>query len=114
MLAGLPSCFAQNGGGSMSSIQRVTVAVRSVCVTSKGVSGDRLVPDAARVHIGLVGQVHQVVDDETVIAFQAVEGAALADPFGAVVPMEVRDRGRIRKAGSPGHTQTRRCRSTIG
>ena len=29
-------CFFQNGGGSMSIIQRVTVAVRSVCVTSKG------------------------------------------------------------------------------
>ena len=36
-LADLPSCAAQKGGGSMLIIQRVTVAVWSVCETSKGV-----------------------------------------------------------------------------
>ena len=92
---GLSSCLAQNGGGSISRHParhgRRAVRMRDV----EGRVGDGLVADAAGMDIGLVRQVHQVVDDEAVVAFEAVEGAALADPFGAVVPVEIRNLGRI-------------------
>src|SRR3954462_11349396 len=40
------------------------------------VAGDRIVPDAAGMDIGLMGQVHEVIHDQPVIALQTVEGAA--------------------------------------
>ena len=99
---GLSSCLAQNGGGSIfvhpARHGRRAVRMRDV----EGRVGDRLVADAAGMDVGLVRQVHQVVDDEAVVAFQAVEGAALADPFGAVVPVEIRDLGRIGQSGIAG------------
>src|SRR5215218_5893183 len=68
----------------------------------EGRTGDRLVADAAGMDIGLMRQVHEIVDHETVVAFQAVEGATLTHPIGAVVPMEVRDLGRVRQSGISG------------
>ena len=43
-LPGLPSCWRQNGGGSMSIIQRVTMAVLSPVVTSNGASATASLP----------------------------------------------------------------------
>src|SRR3712207_2603171 len=68
----------------------------------EGCAGDRLVADAARVDVGLVRQVHQVVDHEAVVACQSVEGAAFAIPVGAVVPMEVGNLVWICKRGITG------------
>jgi hypothetical protein len=53
-------------------------------------AGDRFVTDAARVHVGLVRQVHEVVDHEAVVALETVKRAACTHPLGAVVPMEIR------------------------
>ena len=58
--------------------------------------------DAVGVHIGLVRQVHQIVDDKAIVAFEAIERAALAFPFVAVVPVEVRQRGGVRQSGIAG------------
>ena len=55
------------------------------------VAGDGVVADAAGMDIGLVGQVHEIVDDQPVITLQAVEGAAFADPGLIAVPVEIRD-----------------------
>ena len=46
-------------------------------------------PDAAGMDVSLVRQIHQIVDDEAVVAFEGIERAAFADPLGAVVPMEI-------------------------
>ena len=45
--------------------------------------------DAVGMDVGLVGQVHQIVDDEPPVAFEAHERAALALPFEPVVPVEI-------------------------
>src|SRR5215212_5281162 len=63
----------------------------------EGRARNRFVADAAGMDIGLVGQIHEVVDDEAVVAFEAVEGAALPDPVSSIVPMEIRYFGRIRE-----------------
>ncbi|MEJ2655314.1 MAG: hypothetical protein P8Z69_08445 [Acidihalobacter sp.] len=55
----------------------------------EGDAGDGFVPDAAGVHVGLVSEVHEVVDHELVIALEAVERAAFAGPGRIVVPVEV-------------------------
>jgi hypothetical protein len=48
--------------------------------------GDRALADALPVDEGLVREVHQVVDDQLVAAFQ-VDQLAVAGPGGVVVPM---------------------------
>ena len=67
-LPGLPSWPRQNGGASMSIIQRVMVAVVSEWVARERRFGHRAVADRGAMHIGLVRQVHEVVDDQPVVA----------------------------------------------
>ena len=98
----------------MSIIQRVMVTVSSPCVTSNGASSDGVVADAAGMHVGLVRQVHQIVDHQPVVAFEREwscprrsirrrrSSASRAPAPGSA------------SAGSPGQSQTRRCRSTTG
>ena len=50
--------------------------------------GDGVIADAAAMHEGLVRQVHQIVDDQPVIAFD-VDGLAVACPGRIVVPVHV-------------------------
>ena len=51
--------------------------------------GDVVVADAGAVHEGFVGEVHQVVDHEPVVALH-VDGLAVAGPLRIVVPVHVR------------------------
>jgi hypothetical protein len=60
-------------------------------------TGDRFIADASRMDVGFVGQVHEIVDDKTVVASEAVERAAIADPIRTIVPMKVRNLRRIRQ-----------------
>ena len=76
-------------------IQTGGVAVWSVCETSNGVPGNRFVTNAADVDIGLMCQIHEVVDDQPVVASEFVERAAFADPVGAIVPVKIRHLGGI-------------------
>jgi hypothetical protein len=55
---------------------------------------DFLLADAGRVHVGLVGQVHQVVDHQAVLAVDVVQ-AATVGPFRILGPFQVVDGGRI-------------------
>ena len=64
--------------------------------------GNGFVADGTGMDVGLVREVHQVVDDEAVVAFEVVERAALADPIGSIVPVEVRHAGRVGKGGIAG------------
>src|SRR5271166_858903 len=50
---------------------------------------DGVIADAAGMDIGLVGEIHEIVDDEAPVALEAGERAAFASPFGSVVPMEI-------------------------
>ena len=56
--------------------------------------GDVLVADAGAVHEGLVGEVHQIVDHQAIVAFD-VNGLAVAGPGRIVVPVHVRHQRRI-------------------
>ena len=60
---------------------------------------DRLMADAVGMHVSLVRQVHQVVDNQAVVALERIEGPALPHPFGPVVPVEIRDLRRVRERG---------------
>src|SRR5581483_11893333 len=51
-------------------------------------------PDARRMHIRLVRQIHQVVDHQPIVAFDVVKAAAVG-PFGAIGPLERMDLGGI-------------------
>ncbi len=55
--------------------------------------------DAVGMHVGFVREIHEVVHHETPVAFQAVERAAFALPFDAVVPMKIRHGGGISQGG---------------
>ena len=66
----------------------------------------RVVADARPVHELLVGEVHQVVDDELVAAVD-VDRLAVTGPVGVVVPVQVRARGRGRRAPGRPATPTR-------
>ena len=73
---------------------------RAVCMRDiERRTGNRFISDAANMDVGLVRQVHQVVDHQTIVAFKTVKGTAFADPVGAVIPMEIRQLGRIREFG---------------
>ena len=50
---------------------------------------DLLLPDAVGMHIGLVGQVHQVVNHEAVVALDAAHPAT-KDPLAIIGPMQFR------------------------
>ena len=63
---------------------------------------DGVVADAVGMHVGLVRQIHQIVDHQAIVAFEAIERAALAFPFGAVVPVKVRQDGGIGSRGIAG------------
>ena len=56
---------------------------------------DRVVADAAGMDVSLVGEVHQVVDHQPVVALERVESPALALPLLPVVPMEIGHGGGI-------------------
>ena len=56
--------------------------------------GDVVVADAGAVHEGLVGEVHQIVDHEAIIAFH-MNGLAVAGPGGIVVPVHVGHQRRV-------------------
>ena len=56
--------------------------------------GHRAVANAGAVDKGLVGQVHQVVNHQAVVTFD-VNHLAVAGPLGIVVPVHVRDQGRV-------------------
>ena len=60
--------------------------------------GDVLVTDARCVDERLVGQVHQVIDEQSVVAF-GVHGLPIAFPFRIVVPMHVRHQRWIGQRG---------------
>ena len=63
----------------------------------RGLAGrfvDFLLTDAGAVHIGLVRQVHQVVDHQPVVGLDVVKPAAVG-PLGVVVPLHVRDQRRV-------------------
>ena len=64
----------------------------------EGRLGDRIVADAGAVHKRLVRQVHQIVDDEAVVAFD-VNGLAVAGPGRIVIPVHVRHQRGIGKRG---------------
>jgi hypothetical protein len=51
--------------------------------------GHRFIADGGAVHKSLVREVHEIVDDETVVAFD-MNGLAVAGPAGIVVPVHVR------------------------
>ena len=68
---------------------------------------DMLVADAGRVNEGFVREIHQVVDEQPIVAFRE-HRLAVACPFGIVVPMHVRNQRKSASAGSPGQTQTKR------
>ncbi len=56
--------------------------------------GDRAIADARAVDEGLVGEIHQIVDDEPIIAFDGDE-LAVARPGRIVVPVQVGNLGGI-------------------
>ena len=56
--------------------------------------GHGVVADGGPVHVGQVGQVQQVLDDEAVVALGVVEGA-LDPPLGIVQPVKVLDSRRV-------------------
>ena len=60
---------------------------------------DRIMTDAVGVHISLVRQVHQIVDDQAVVALERVKGATFANPIGTVIPMKIGDLRRICERG---------------
>ncbi|EWS62703.1 hypothetical protein Y695_04066 [Hydrogenophaga sp. T4] len=59
---------------------------------------DLLLPDAGRVHVGLVRQVHQVVDHEPVVAGDVVQAAAVGKG-GVVLPLELRHQRGVGERG---------------
>ena len=61
----------------------------------------RALADAGAVHEGFVGQVHQVVDHEAVVALDG-DQLAVASPLGIVVPVHVGHERRIRLGGIAG------------
>ncbi len=55
---------------------------------------DLFLADAARVHVGLVSQVHQIVDHEAIVAVDVVKPAAIG-PFRTFGPVQMMDLCRI-------------------
>jgi hypothetical protein len=55
---------------------------------------DLFLANAVGVHIGLVGEVHQVVDHQTVVGLDVIQAAAVC-PFGVVMPFHDRDQCRV-------------------
>ena len=111
---GLPSCARPErrrlDAGHPARDGRVGVAE---CVTFEGRLGDGAVADARAMHECLVGQVHQVVDNQSVVALH-VSGLAVSSPGRIVGPMQVRHLAGSASAGSPGQIQTKRCFSATG
>ena len=60
--------------------------------------GDCFIADAASVHERLVRQVHQIVDNQPVIAFD-VNCLAVSCPGWIVVPVHVRNQRRVGHCG---------------
>ena len=58
----------------------------------------RFVADRGAVHKGLVREIHQIVDDEAVVALH-MDGLAVAGPGRIVVPVHVRHQRRIGQRG---------------
>jgi hypothetical protein len=89
------NAIRQNGGGITFSIRRrVTTSSPSVVVAG-GAFVDLLLPDAARMHVCLVREVHQVVDHQPVIALDVVQAAAVR-PLGMPGPGAMMDRRGVR------------------
>ena len=78
---------------------------------------DRVVPDAAGVHVGFVGKVHKVVDHQPVVAFQAVEKVPPSPfHFVPIIPVKIGQSGRIgqRRIARPNPNQPVTLRDGIG
>ena len=77
--------------------------------------GDIVVADAGAMHEGFVGQVHQIIDHQPVVASR-VNGLAIAGPFGIVVPVHVRYQRRIgqRRIAHPEPDETMSLHHRIG
>ena len=58
----------------------------------------RFIADGGAVHKGLVRQIHQIVDDEAVVALH-MDGLAVAGPGRIVIPVHVRHQRRIGERG---------------
>src|SRR3984893_5412665 len=74
----------------------------------EGRTGDRFVANAARMDVGFMRQVHEVVDYEAVVAAQAVERDPLSHPLRSFLPMEIGQLGGIgkRRIARPQPNQT--------
>ena len=64
----------------------------------EGRFGDGFIADAPAMHERLVRQVHQIVDNQPVIAFD-VNCLAVSGPGGIVVPVHVRNQRRVGHGG---------------
>ena len=53
-----------------------------------------LVADAAAMHECLMGEIHQIIDDQPVIAFD-MDGLAVSGPRRIVIPAHVRNQRRV-------------------
>ncbi len=76
--------------------------------------GHRPIADRGAVHIGLVGEVHQIVDHQPVVAF-GMDGTC-RPPAHAASSFQCRSgiNSASASAGLPGQIQMNRCRSSTG
>ena len=59
-----------------------------------------------------MAQIHQVIDNQTVVTFD-MEAFALCAPCGIVEPVEINQRSFVARAGSPIQIQIQPQRSTM-